>query len=1010
MNSLEEDIFNNNLEKVQCYFDEHKPLEYTDYSDYNILKKAIRCCKKEMILLLVNNGFRVNKSRSLEYERTLLHIAVDLGCPDILQILLNAGASVDAKNRNNETPIVIAFRSRKELLVDLMLPFTKKNQISIEGLSHMHVACGRNKTDLVKKFLQSGAIIDHAVNSHALGSYAGFTPLHFAVDSQSMEAVKLLVDCGANITALNARRLSPVHLAYRFQNFELLQVLLSAHTYYGANPVNPEGLSHFHIACTVNDSCVVEGFLQRGVDVNVQVPLDSFNYPGFTPLHFAVEQSNLSVVRLLLMNDADVKLMDKREISPLKLASLLDDTEALNLIREQEEMKKMHPKNCRPLSELHQACLQDHLSAALVVIVAIDEVKRNGESIDSCIDPLSPSWPGCTALHLAVIHKNPEVVGLLLDNGAKITAKDARGLTPLHIAFRNHQKDIIETILSNKRFEMANPTDSSGLSHLHILCTATGDYQFDDLEFVSNKLRSMDTELEFLNVPVKSLVKKTYFSKILTFIKGHVDELGNSVSPESDFWPGYNPLHFAIKFQALDIVSALLGNEKFSKNIDITKKNGLGQTPLDLALDCMSQSKNMAAENIFFEIIKLILMTQSRKQHQDFVSRGFSLLHIACVQNAKLDAHKALRTCEIGKAVDLDSPCWAGYTALHFAIRFLRLDIAQLLIDRGANPNVRNAQGDTPLHLLFRFSAEIGFSVNGIDASTPQTNLLRMLEHSPLWQVPEANMERLLVYNFRNNDAEGEASGSNKEHNIMEDERWLQASQLLDILLSAGADPNVRNLLGETATHVAARRESGQCLFDRLLLAGADLNAQYDDGGTPLAELLLHAGNRSQRYTWYESALKRLKALDLLGKPMCERNKRFAAQIQGELVDNHGFNEAALEARCREEIDSMTQIIVARGLNLRDILELDIDVLAPLVRSPELWDIMNSSDFDEKYQNYGSMLKLQFHKASRRRNLLEDAESVLYKLNLPQVCTAKIARYLCDDDLRSLVWSSKRQC
>lgn len=51
----------------------------------------------------------------------------------------------------------------------------------------------------------------------------------------------------------------------------------------------------------------------------------------------------------------------------------------------------------------------------------------------------------------------------------------------------------------------------------------------------------------------------------------------------------------------------------------------------------------------------------------------------------------------MGKEFDLNYP-WNGMTLLHFACIKSKYEIVKLLLDNGADPNVRNIKGETALH------------------------------------------------------------------------------------------------------------------------------------------------------------------------------------------------------------------------------------------------------------------------------------------------------------------------
>ncbi|MCY3538150.1 MAG: ankyrin repeat domain-containing protein [Cyanobacteria bacterium MAG IRC4_bin_6] len=60
----------------------------------------------------------------------------------------------------------------------------------------------------------------------------GWTPLHVAADSETLEVIKVLVDGGADLNARNEDGLTPLHVATQERNPEVVKMLLDA----GADP------------------------------------------------------------------------------------------------------------------------------------------------------------------------------------------------------------------------------------------------------------------------------------------------------------------------------------------------------------------------------------------------------------------------------------------------------------------------------------------------------------------------------------------------------------------------------------------------------------------------------------------------------------------------------------------------------------------------------------------------------------------------------------------------------
>lgn len=57
------------------------------------------------------------------------------------------------------------------------------------------------------------------------------------------------------------------------------------------------------------------------------------------------------------------------------------------------------------------------------------------------------------------------------------------------------------------------------------------------------------------------------------------------------------------------------------------------------------------------------------------------------------------------RTIDVNARAWdTGYTPLIWAVQFNRLDVIKLLLEKGADPDLCDAQGNTPLHQACRYA------------------------------------------------------------------------------------------------------------------------------------------------------------------------------------------------------------------------------------------------------------------------------------------------------------------
>ncbi len=139
----------------------------------------------EVVKLLLSHGASVN-DKNEECVTALMEAAL-LGHGDMIDLLLSSGADINAADKQGCTALLrAAERSHKEVVDQLIARGAKTT---------LHVASWRGDLKEVRRLVQNGA----DVNMRG-GSFRR-TPLMYAVASERVEVVKLLLDNGADANA-----------------------------------------------------------------------------------------------------------------------------------------------------------------------------------------------------------------------------------------------------------------------------------------------------------------------------------------------------------------------------------------------------------------------------------------------------------------------------------------------------------------------------------------------------------------------------------------------------------------------------------------------------------------------------------------------------------------------------------------------------------------------------------------------------------------------------------------
>jgi len=111
----------------------------------------------------------------------------------LVQLLLAAGADVNAKDQYGSTPLLIAIKEHNHEVVKLLLDAGADVNISEQwGDTPLLIALKENNNEVAKLLLKAGAKVNVA-------NQFGTTPLYFAIIHGADEIVKMLIDAGVNV-------------------------------------------------------------------------------------------------------------------------------------------------------------------------------------------------------------------------------------------------------------------------------------------------------------------------------------------------------------------------------------------------------------------------------------------------------------------------------------------------------------------------------------------------------------------------------------------------------------------------------------------------------------------------------------------------------------------------------------------------------------------------------------------------------------------------------------------
>ncbi|KAK0720173.1 hypothetical protein B0H67DRAFT_178541 [Lasiosphaeris hirsuta] len=373
---------------------------------------------------------------------TPLHTAYD--SPEIITLLLDAGANINAKARDGKTPLFLT--------------------------------CSQNKPESTEVYLKHNPELDILVDKD--------TELSWAVWYENVDTVQRLLDAGVNPTRYEAKDIStaPIHVAVSKNNVDIMKKLLVYNV--RVDEKDNEGDNPLAWASSKTTLPIVKMVINRGAPVN------DANNNKLTPLSRVVAAGNLEVAAYFLSLGAEVNADIGKSCSALHVS-------CGGVVPNSLEMTKLLVENGADINHaggntvngtVFQAACQGNKESQDILHFFLDHPKFNpaqgsiwwGPNINvACLVRDLPivekliergarvddeERAGRRPIHFALIRTLP-YAELLVSKGADLSAVDKMGRGPLHVAVTSGSLDLVKYVL-DKRPELVDQRDSDGWTPL----------------------------------------------------------------------------------------------------------------------------------------------------------------------------------------------------------------------------------------------------------------------------------------------------------------------------------------------------------------------------------------------------------------------------------------------------------------------------------------------------------------------------------------------------------------
>ena len=437
------------------YLISKRPEDLTVRGHYGApLHAALYSGHTEVVLLLLGHCIDVDV-RGFD-DRTPLHMAVDRGLLEVTRVLIERGASINARDSNDRTPLHPTWYVRSGTFDDTYFDVVRyllehgadvDAQANTEHSTPLHLASYFGGFKVAQLLLNRGVNINMRDEKCRTPLHEALTNLRNTVDDYFVDAVRFLLDHGADVGAEDNNHLTPLHVISKYGNVEATRLLLE----HGArvDALDKNHSTPLHVALQHNNVEIARLLLEHGADVHV------LNGSHLTLLHFASKRDGAEAARLLFEHGVDVPELDNNNSTLLHLISQHGDANTARVLLEHGAV--VDARDNEGSTPLHVASECGNAQVARLLLEHGANIHVRNEKDQTPQDLLLAMWTNnppdgntirvflergadfnvvdnnhSTLLHMASYYGSVKVVQLLLERGADINARNKEGQTPLH--------------------------------------------------------------------------------------------------------------------------------------------------------------------------------------------------------------------------------------------------------------------------------------------------------------------------------------------------------------------------------------------------------------------------------------------------------------------------------------------------------------------------------------------------------------------------------------------------
>ncbi|GLA05528.1 hypothetical protein AnigIFM60653_006020 [Aspergillus niger] len=275
-------------------------IEITNHNGQTPLSLAAENGQEDIVQMLLERGASI-ETKSSKYQ-TPLSLAAANGHERIVQMLLKRGASIETKSSKYQTPLSLAAENGHEKIVQMLLERgASVETINSDSQTPLSLAAANGHERIVQKLLKRGATTETRSSKDQ-------TPLSLAAENGHEKIVQMLLEIGAAIEAKGQwGERTPLSLAAANGHEGIVQILLARGA---ANKTNDRWFQTPLLKATENGHEGIVEMLLKRCDYTENQSM----WRRKTLLSLATKNGHEGIVKMLLEREAPKSRLDIRAV------------------------------------------------------------------------------------------------------------------------------------------------------------------------------------------------------------------------------------------------------------------------------------------------------------------------------------------------------------------------------------------------------------------------------------------------------------------------------------------------------------------------------------------------------------------------------------------------------------------------------------------------------------------------------------------------------------------------